>query len=150
MMKIIRNNRLEEIKRIEHLLYGINYEVWLNLYGIIDPDLSIQDALRQIVSKDAVVSGVLSSSVKKAKKEIMRCLLYEGDLGHGPIKLEKKRNEIIELIGRIFTLTDIDNAEIISEFGFREGHPAEPVFWDFAFDIDSIKKRWIFIGSSSD
>jgi hypothetical protein len=149
-MKIVKDSRLEEFKRIEHLLYGINYEVWLNLYGPLDSDLGLKEALRVSVSKNAVVSGVAPSSANEAKNEIMERILYEGDIGYGPIDIDKKHTEIQILMDKIFDLIEIDDAEIISEFGFREGHPADPVFWDFAYDIHSNGKRWIFIGSSSD
>lgn len=48
-MKIVQDKRLDEFKRIEHLLYGINYEVWFNLYGPSDSDESLNDALRRLV-----------------------------------------------------------------------------------------------------
>jgi hypothetical protein len=149
-MKIVKDNRLCEFKRIENLLYGMNYEVWFNLYGPLDTTLELQEALRINVSKNAVVSGVLSSSPDEAKKEIMGRVLYEGDFGSGPIDIDEKRSEIEAIMRKIFNLIEIDDAEIISDFGFREGHPAYPVFWDFAYDIHSNGKRWIFIGSSSD
>lgn len=50
----------------------------------------------------------------------------------------------------MFSQINIDEADLVAEFGFRKGHPADPVFWDFAYDIHSNGKRWIFIGSSSD
>jgi hypothetical protein len=57
-MKIVTDNRLPEIKRIEHLLYGLNYEVWLNLYGPFDPDLGLEQTLETGVSKDAQLSNL--------------------------------------------------------------------------------------------
>ena len=89
-MKIIRDKRLEEFKRIEHLLYGINYEVWFNLFGPCDSDASLESAIRKLISNDCEVSGVAPSSPKDAEIEIMDMVLYEGDTGSGPIELEKK------------------------------------------------------------
>ena len=149
-MKIIRDNRLEEFKRIEHLLYGINYEVWFNLYGPGDSDASLESAIRKLISNDCEVSGVVPSTPKAAEKEIMDMVLYEGDTGSGPIDLEKKKEEIIKLMGDVFSRISLQDADIVSEFSFRSGHPAYPVFWDFAFDIHSNGERWIFIGCSSD
>ena len=70
-MKIVRDTRLEEFKRIERLLYGINYEVWFNLYGPAESDLGLVEALRNLVSKDCEVVGVVPSSPQKAVSEIM-------------------------------------------------------------------------------
>lgn len=97
-----------------------------------------------------MVSGVVSSTVQDAEKEIMEMVLYEGDTGAGPIDLESKKSEIVELMNKVFSRINLQGADMVSEFGFRKGHPAYPVFWDFAYDIHSNGKRWIFIGSSSD
>lgn len=149
-MKIVIDSRLPEINRIENLLHGINYEVWLNLYGPLDSDLGLEEALKIGVSKDVQLSGVLPSFPQQARSEIMEMIFYEGDTSHGPKKLEEKREQIASLMNKIFASINLDEADLVTEFGFRKGHPAEPVFWDFAYDIHSRGKRWIFVGSSSD
>ena len=149
-MRIVRDTRLEEFKRIEHLLYGINYEVWFNLYGPADPELSLTDTLKSLISKDCEISGVAPSTPEEAISEIMEMVLYKGDTGSGPLVLESKKTEISELIGKVFSSVGIEDADMIVEFGFKNGHPAYPVFWDFAYDIHSKGQRWIFVGSSSD
>lgn len=149
-MKIVTDNRLPEFKRIEQLLYGINYEVWLNLYGPFDPDLGLEEALKVGVSKDAQVSGVASSSPQEARTEIMDMILYEGDIGHGPENIDEKREELISLVDKVLSAINIEEADLVAGFGFRKGHPADPVFWDFAYDVHSSGQRWILVGSSSD
>jgi hypothetical protein len=149
-MRIVRDTRLEEFKRIEHLLYGINYEVWFNLYGPADSDIGLAEALKSLISKDCELSGVAPSSPKAAISEIMDMVLYKGDTGSGPLELEFKTVELTELMGKVFACIEIDNADIVVEFGLKNGHPAYPVFWNFAYDIHSKGQRWIFIGSSSD
>lgn len=149
-MRIVQDNRLEEFKRIEHLLYGINYEVWFNLYGPGDTDVSLQQALHDLVSRNCEVSGVVPSTSSEAKTEIMDRVLYEGDTGAGPIELESKKAEITNLMNKVFSLISLPEAEMVVEFGFKEGQPSYPVFWDFAYDIHSKGQRWILVGSSSD
>ena len=89
-MRIIPDTRLEEFKRVEYLLYGINYEVWFNLYGPADPELSLSDTLKSLISKDCEISGVLLSTPGEATSKIMDMVLYEGDTGSGPLELESK------------------------------------------------------------
>jgi len=149
-MKPVTDNRLPEIKRIEHLLYGINYEVWMNLYGPFDSEIGLEKVLKSRVSRGTRLSGVSHSSPQNARAGIMGMILYEGGIGHGPEKLDEKREEIIILMNKIFTRINIDEAALVAEFGFRKAHPAYPVFWDFAYDIHVNDKRWVFIGSSSD
>lgn len=35
-MRIVQDLRSDEILRLEHLLYGFNYAVWVNTYGPFD------------------------------------------------------------------------------------------------------------------
>ena len=149
-MKIVQDKRLDEFKRIEQLLYGINYEVWFNLYGPSDSDESLNDALRSLVSAECEVSGVVPSTPKEAQFEIMDRVLHPGDTGAGPMGLEAKKGEIIELMNKVFSLVNLSEAEMVVEFGFKKGQPYYPVFWDFAYDIHSQGQRYIFVGSSSD
>ena len=149
-MRIVRDTKLEEFKRIEHLLYGINYEVWFNLYGPADPELGLTDTLKSLISKDCELSGVVPSTPEEAISEIMDMVLYKGDAGSGPLELESKKAEISELMGKVFSRIGVEDAEMVVEFGFKNGHPSYPVFWDFAYDIHSKGQRWILVGSSSD
>ncbi|WP_444900136.1 hypothetical protein ACJJIX_01855 [Microbulbifer sp. VAAC004] len=149
-MKIIQDSRLDEFKRIEHLLYGINYEVWFNLYGPADPDASLEVALKSLISKNCKISGVVPSSAQQATSDIMEMVLHEGDIGSGPLDLESKKSEIIGLMKAVFTRIGLEQADLVSEFRFKEGFPSYPVFWDFAYDLHSNGQRWVFVGSSSD
>lgn len=149
-MKIVRDSRPEEFKRIEQLLYGINYEVWLNLYGPANADESLEQALSKLVAENCKVSGIFPSSAKEAKREIVDKILYEGDTGSGPIDLESKKHEVAELMNNVFSKINLEKADMVVEFGFKKGQPSYPVFWDFAYDIHSSGKRWILVGSSSD
>ena len=149
-MEIKNDNRLAAFKKLEHLLYGMNYEVWFNLYGPLDPTLDLDQVLKRHVSKAAQVSDISPSSPEEAKAEIMSMLLYEGDLGAGPVDLGDKCEEVASLINQILSSINMDKADQVTGFAFRKDHPAYPVFWDFAYDIHSNGKRWILVGSSSD
>jgi hypothetical protein len=149
-MKIVHDNRAEEILRIEHLLYGANYAVWLNLYGPLDTDLSIEQVIQKHISKGAKIATIRPSTPNNAISEILECLCYLGDGSSGPINLAEKQHEIIELANVLFSRSGLHEANIVCSFSFAEGHPAYPIFWDFSFDIHSQGKRWIFLGSSSD
>ncbi|QIL90513.1 hypothetical protein ACONUD_07380 [Microbulbifer harenosus] len=149
-MKIVRDTRLEEFKRIEDLLYGINYEVWFNLYGPTNPDVPLEEILRKLISENCRISDVVSSSPQKVVSEIMEMVFYDGDKSAGPLELESKKAEIAKLLSNVFTRINIEQAESVAKFEFKKGHPAYPVFWDFACDIQSKGQRWVFIGSSSD
>lgn len=149
-MRFVKDTRPEEFKKIERLLYGNNYQVWFNVYGPGDAAMGLADALKALVSKDCELSGVVPSSPEGAISEIMDMVFYKGDAGSGPLELESKKAEIKELMNEVFSTINIKNAEMVAKFGFKNGHPSYPVFWDFAYDIHVGGKRWIFVGSSSD
>jgi hypothetical protein len=44
----------------------------------------------------------------------------------------------------------IAGAELLARFWLREGYPADPVFWDFAFVLAGPGCGLVFLGSSSD
>lgn len=140
----------DELKQIEHLLYGLNYAVSLRLYGPWNSERGLIETLKKLISEDCELSGVLRTSSDEAKTVITNCLLYKGDEGSKPLELDSNKEEIIKLLNNMLSMIGFENAEMVVEFGFRQGHPAYPVFWDFAYDIHVKDKRWIFIGCSSD
>ena len=149
-MNLVTEPRLAEITRIEHLLYGTNYEVWVNIYGPLDTELGLDLSLQAAVSKTAKASDITLSDPDEAASQIRGLLLYEGDIGHGPESLEAKRDELESLLTSLFERIGLKEADLVVGFEFRKGHPAYPVFWDFAYDIHSEGKRWILVGCASD
>lgn len=149
-MKISSTHRMEALQRIEDLLYGFNYAVWLEFYGPSDPALSLHDAARLLISRDAEIGGVSSATPDQVRDEILDNLLYPGDDGAGPRALEQKRAAIEALLEQALTAIDLPLATQASRFWLSKGHPACPVFWDFAFDVHANGKRWLIMGSSSD
>jgi hypothetical protein len=142
--------RSEALARIERLLSGINYVVWLNLYGPGDSESGLADALKSLISKDCELSGVVACTPEQAVSQIIDRILYRGNSASGPLQPESKAVEITRLMNTVFSSINIHDADMVVEFGFKNGHPAYPVFWDFAYDIHVAGKRWIFAGSSSD
>lgn len=149
-MKVSHDNRPEAFQRLEHLLYGYNYEVWVNVYGPLDASQPLVDALEHAVSRRSVVANITAMSVTEVQTEVLEMLLYVGDEGSGPEDLDVKRDEINQLASEIMQLAHVNEADHISAFRYVEGHPAYPVFWEFAYDIHAQGKRWILLGCSSD
>lgn len=49
-MRITFDNRIPEILRLEYLLYGFNYDVWVNTYGPFDPDRPLEAQLPEVLA----------------------------------------------------------------------------------------------------
>jgi hypothetical protein len=140
----------EWLARLQELLYGWNYCASFYLYGPLEANKALALALKHAISNDVEIADATSNSPEQAKAEMLDCVLYEGTETSGPDELDLKRDEIISLLGKIFSLTAIAEADFVTEFRFLKGHPAYPVFWDFAYDIHAKGERWVFVGSSSD
>lgn len=149
-MLIVQDSRSDEILRLEQLLEGLNYTVWVNIYGPFDLSRTLEEQLSHSIGKDAVIGGQSRVTANEARCEITEQVLHLGDGGYGPIDLEAKRSEILLLLEVLLTRVNLDQASGITSFWLSKGHPAYPVFWDFSFDIHALGKRWLLMGSSSD
>lgn len=149
-MKVSRDDRPEAFQRLEHLLYGFNYQVWVNVYGPLDSSQPLVDALENAISPRSVVANITTTSIAEVQKDVIELLLYSGEPGIGPIELDVKREEITRLANEMMQLAHVDEADQISAFRYVKGHPGYPVFWEFAYDVHAQGKRWILLGCSSD
>ncbi|WP_423205522.1 hypothetical protein PGC34_12285 [Pseudomonas kribbensis] len=149
-MQVASDNRPEDFLRLEHLLYGWNYQVWVNVYGPLDANQSLVDALRASVSGNCEVDRTTPLSVEDAKELVIESLTYPGDEGAGPIDLELKRAEVLHLAGKLLEAAHVEQADQVSTFWLKKGHPGYPVFWEFALDVHAQGQRWILLGCSSD
>ncbi|WP_175650780.1 hypothetical protein [Pseudomonas sp. Marseille-P9899] len=149
-MRIVQDSRSDEILRLEHLLEGFNYTVWVNTYGPFDLSRTLEEQLFNSIGKDVVIGGRSYVAASEARRDITEQLLHLGDGGYGPKDLEAKRSEILMLLEVLLMRVNLDQASVVGSFWLSKGHPAYPVFWEFSFDIHANGKRWILMGSSSD
>ncbi|WP_416769555.1 hypothetical protein ACMGT0_20565 [Pseudomonas sp. RHF3.3-3] len=144
------DTRAPEIQRLEHLLEGMNYSAWVGVYGPFNSDCSLEEQLRHSVSNRSVVGRETPVPAGEVRSQVLEHLLHSGDGGYGPVDLPGKRLEIIRLAEALLSRVRLDQADTLSSFWLAEGHPAYPVWWDFAFDIHADGQRWILMGSASD
>lgn len=149
-MRIGQDTRSDEILRLEQLLYGFNYAVWVNTYGPFELSKTLEAQLSHTTGNEVIIGGKSCVTASEARREITEHMLHLGDGGYGPIALTEKRSEILILIETLFASVNLDQASAITSFWLTKGHPAYPVFWEFSFDITAHGRRWILMGSSSD
>ena len=140
------------LRELQSLLYGRNYAVFLRCYQL--PFVStaiVQDYIIQALP-DAVVGGMQPVSSEAVLSEVEQALRYAGDVGSGPIATVLTSPEFETLLGTVLSHLKhvLSEARTITSFWLKQGHPAYPVFWDFAFVIVGTQQVEIFIGSSSD
>jgi hypothetical protein len=142
----------DTLHQLESVLYGYNYAVFLHRYQLpFSSTTTIEDYIAQVLPH-AEVGGMQTVSSEAVLIEIEQALRYAGDAGSGPKATVLDSPQFEELLGAVLSHLKhvLSDATIITNFWLKQGHPAYPVFWDFAFVIVGTQQVEIFIGSSSD
>jgi hypothetical protein len=130
-----------------------NYTVFLRFYEIPLPKQAEKEAIIQaLLASKATLESIEEITKSSVWPAIKSRLLYAGTDGAGPAASTINSAQMSELM---IILEDevrklVDKAVTIDSFELQEGHPAYPVFWDFAFLFSGEASASLLIGSSSD
>lgn len=141
------------LAELEPLLYGYNYQVFLRVYRVpFAPGEPAAWYVAQALGPSAVVTGSVPVTGAEIAVEVEQALRYVGDAGIGPKPSALRSLRFKALVPAVLSELEqvVAGASLLVAFGLREGHPAYPVFWDFAFVIAGPTGGLVFIGSSSD
>lgn len=146
---------LGTLEAIENLLNagGVNYSVFLRGYlTALSENASLETVVSAAVGASVALEGVRAVSSAEVITEIKTALCYAGDKGAGPAAQAIQSNDFRALLSTLVTEVDAlaHNAPAIFQFGILRGHPACPVFWDFAFAFIGDTDAAILVGSASD
>ena len=132
---------------------GWNYSVFLHAYALpsvagTPPEQIIANALGSTV----VVADLKVVTAPEVVSEVGASISYAGDSGAGPDPASLQSERFAELLSGLLkeTETVARGADRIEQFRFKDGHPAYPVFWDFAFLFVGPVESVVLVGSSSD
>ncbi len=104
--------------------------------------------------KEAAIAKLKIVDAKSVLINLENCLSYTGGglSDHGPSPATLASNEFKLCLQQLSQATTIlaNNSIELWQFQLGEGHPAYPVFWDFAYLFISKSGAKILIGSSSD
>jgi hypothetical protein len=132
---------------------GTNYIVFLRAYSASSvPDESAATVVRRVVGDKAVISETDGVSEGEVVAEVASSLKYAGDAGAGPDPASMQSEEFQQLLAAALAQVSsfASGASTIERFHFKQGHPAYPVFWDFAFLFRHASDCVVLVGSSSD
>jgi len=131
-----------------------NYTVFLRLYklSVTSDAADFELGIRKIVRADAEIGGVEEISAANLIAEMDGLLRYAGDPGAGPAETVLRSRELSELLKELERdISELaSQAKTIKRFWFAAGHPAYPVFWDFAYAFFADEMLTVLVGSSSD
>lgn len=132
---------------------AVNYTVFLQLYQVPFTESTDSQALiHEAFGANAVIGGNEEVRAEAVCPEVEESLCYAGDDGAGPADATLRSEMFKKLIAELrvdLTQLAVDSGKI-ERFWLQDGHPAYPVFWDFAFLFQNDEKATIVIGSSSD
>jgi hypothetical protein len=134
-------------------LGSTNYTVFLRSSDVALPgDRPSADLVRVALGTGATIGGAGNVTCEELVKEVRASLSYPGDSGAGPAPAVVDSARFKELLAILTTelLAVCDEASGIEQFWLKAGHPAYPVFWDFAFLVRKKAVSHVLIGSSSD
>ena len=142
------------LKRIAEVLNedSCNYTVFLQAIEVLLPVPTEKEAIIKMALGDkATVGGFEEVQNTSVWPVVENALFYTGDSGSGPSTAIIKSEKLANLLGLLkCQVTELNSLATITEsFWLRDGHPAYPVFWDFAFLFTRKASATILIGSSS-
>ena len=142
----------DDLDLLANYLEGLNYTVFLQCYTVEHQRGESETQIVQSALPDAVLSRIVQTDAATILRKVQRDITYTGDYSHGPQK------DVLVAEGYKTLLTKCHNhiqamlngADSCWEIGIGDGHPAYPVFWDFAYLIRHGSNSYVLIGSSSD
>lgn len=145
----------ETVSAIANLLNlgGTNYTVFLRSSAVsLADDCPSAELVRAALGTAAVIGGTRSIGRDELLDEVRASLSYAGDAGAGPAPGVVESARFTELLATLTTelRAACDGATDIEQFRLEAGHPAYPVFWDFAFLVRNKTESHVLVGSSSD
>ena len=132
---------------------GWNYSVFLQMYETsISPDTDAEGLIARALGNEVKIDNLKNVSTAEVLTEIDDSLTYSGTDGAGPESEALRTPTFAELLKEVLSESaDLArSASQIEQCTIEEGHPAYPVFWDFAFLFRLPKKALLLVGSSSD
>jgi hypothetical protein len=135
------------------LLNGLNYVVFLRLDRMpFSPGAGAEHYIAKALGPAAVLGGSSPVPGQEVLTQVEEALRHAGDRAYGPRPSTLRSKKFKELLHQVLSYIEqaLAEATLIETFWLTKGHPAYPVFWDFAFVIAGPTGAEVFIGSSSD
>jgi hypothetical protein len=132
---------------------GWNYSVFLRSYTTLLPvGASSEQLIRAAWGSAAVIDRIETVTPTEVVSEVRSSISYVGDGGAGPDPKSMQSERFAELLATLLEEIAVAarSAIRVEKFWISAGHPAYPVFWDFAFLFTGANEAMALVGSSSD
>ena len=132
---------------------GWNYSVYLRSYATSPTEgASSKQLIRSALGSTAVIDRIEAVTPVEVVSEVRTSISYAGDSGAGSDPKAMQSGRFSELLAALLQETEAAarSAVRVEQFWLSAGHPAYPVFWDFAFLFTGTNEALVLVGSSSD
>lgn len=142
-------NGISKSLQIGSLNYSANLKIWEanNSAG-----KSAGEIVRAALGATAVLGGTFAISEEDAISEILGAFLFAGDDGAHPgqktLSSERYKKDVSAVMERLRAW--IESSSLLIGIWLKEGHPFYPVFWDYAYIVESGSDCHVIIASASD
>lgn len=113
---------------------------------------SLDTVVTAALGNEARVGGAQSATREEIMDALQTALHYKGDDGAHPslnyLKSSQSKEDFDAVTAEVQDI--LDHSDLLLSFWLESGHPFYPVFWDFAFLIETAEDSILFIASSSD
>jgi hypothetical protein len=130
-----------------------NYTVFLQSYDVHAPATRpSEDLIKEALGPNIALGEIKEIDRSSVWPVVEEALTYIGDSGAGPSAAAIASDGFRTALGTLRNQIDllVKGATHIEEFWLKHGHPAYPVFWDFAFILRTKDGATVLLGSSSD
>lgn len=131
---------------------GTNYTTFLESYSVTPAEGDkVQDIVTAMVGQRVAITDLRHCSLAEVTETLRDCLGYIGE-DEGPDPDTLASPEFSSLLQGIIedVAQAIKHSNVVQSFRFLDGHPAYPVFWEFAFLFLGKDSHQLLVGSSSD
>lgn len=140
---------------MEDLLHGEgkNYSVFIRTYRTdFVPGVTIQEIMQRMLGDKAIIEDIRDVNFSEVERELRAGFSYSGNDDAGPAVTTLESAQFRVLLEEICEEAKLESHRStgLKTFRFKDGHPAYPVFWDFAFLFIGDSKCELLVGSSSD
>ncbi|MCA9028635.1 MAG: hypothetical protein KDA86_25740 [Planctomycetaceae bacterium] len=113
---------------------------------------SLDAVVHSALGPQARVGGSTFTTKQEVLESLTSALHYDGDYGAHPnldyVQSANGQHDFDSVVSDVIKL--VDQGDLLISFWLKNGHPFYPVYWDFAFLIETSEDSILFIASSSD
>jgi len=145
----------DELRNILEIINdgGLNYAADIRFFEAVEcVGKNAVDTIEAAIGNPIILGNTFVASTEDVILELRTALSHIGESSCHPntsyVGTNKHKTDVYSIVNNIER--KLKQAQQITGFWLKKGHPFYPVFWDFAFIVEFKDTACVLIGSSSD